>query len=601
MDISNFFQAAAVGGCVYYLRTEADLVVRNEAGYLALSSHKYQSHNCPVLLYIPRCNDSFGFLFSSRGWNNLIVLPPILSEKTIIPVRLHRKDHNQTYLIDQRTMSYVTIHFDDAKSALKMLSATSRSISSIQPLELTRADLCIKSPSMRRSLRGINRIAAYLERSLSGYRSMQRETLIKRVSKLFNDADSNIIDYCMVYFSRELYEEIASLVLSKDIDVPRSLSHDSQDIFLQDSLHRYAKKVVGDFSGYESTKAIGPDLDRLDTIGYNGCFNSFGHCLNFCARYIADHYKYACIVTSARNEGLYLIDWVSYHRSIGFEQIFVYSNDNEDGSDDILQILANANYIIWVRNITGEYCRPQAKAYGHAFGLSDEVIRYRWTAVIDLDEFIVLDPSEFNGLKNFLTVHEDRGSDVIHLNWNMMTSCKKVKYDPRPVFERFNFRTVDANMHTKCIFKTKIAMHSSPHYPIIPSWQPVKHVNADGSSFNSTINMALSDTPMIKPACVNHYYYKSKEEFVVKFSRSRGFDMIDKKLTRTVPEDLAKDFHNQFISDDIIIDETILSNIDKFNSYHSQIFNLPGMRESFERCQRWYTTHLKTLNTDFAE
>ena len=46
------------------------------------------------------------------------------------------------------------------------------------------------------------------------------------------------------------------------------------------------------------------------------------------------------IVTSVRNEGLSILEWLAYHRSIGFKSFFIYTNDNTDRSDDLLRILA---------------------------------------------------------------------------------------------------------------------------------------------------------------------------------------------------------------------------------------------------------------------
>ena len=37
-----------------------------------------------------------------------------------------------------------------------------------------------------------------------------------------------------------------------------------------------------------------------------------------------------------RDEGLVILEWVAHYRALGFDTIVVYTNDNTDGSDDLL-------------------------------------------------------------------------------------------------------------------------------------------------------------------------------------------------------------------------------------------------------------------------
>ena len=44
-------------------------------------------------------------------------------------------------------------------------------------------------------------------------------------------------------------------------------------------------------------------------------------------------------VTTQKNEGAFLLEWIAYHKSIGFTDIVILSNDCEDGSDEMLDHL----------------------------------------------------------------------------------------------------------------------------------------------------------------------------------------------------------------------------------------------------------------------
>jgi len=45
------------------------------------------------------------------------------------------------------------------------------------------------------------------------------------------------------------------------------------------------------------------------------------------------------IVTTMKNEGPFILEWLAYHRAIGFDDFLVYTNDCTDGTDTMLQML----------------------------------------------------------------------------------------------------------------------------------------------------------------------------------------------------------------------------------------------------------------------
>ena len=50
-------------------------------------------------------------------------------------------------------------------------------------------------------------------------------------------------------------------------------------------------------------------------------------------------------VTTQKNEGACLLEWIAYHKIIGFTDIVILSNDCEDGSDEMLDHLSKAGEI----------------------------------------------------------------------------------------------------------------------------------------------------------------------------------------------------------------------------------------------------------------
>ena len=100
-------------------------------------------------------------------------------------------------------------------------------------------------------------------------------------------------------------------------------------------------------------------------------------------------YRKAAVVTSIRNEGLGILEWLAYHRSIGLDTFYVYTNDNTDDSDGLLRILARHGIITLIENEVGPAVKVQAKILEHSLHLLPELRDYYWALYIDVDEFFM--------------------------------------------------------------------------------------------------------------------------------------------------------------------------------------------------------------------
>jgi glycosyltransferase involved in cell wall biosynthesis len=87
-----------------------------------------------------------------------------------------------------------------------------------------------------------------------------------------------------------------------------------------------------------------------------------------------------------KNEYRYILEWVAYHRLLAFDQIIVYSNDSDDGSLDLLDVLAQNGIVVHRRQSTGNDLAPQYAAYNDCIARSAT----EWICFLDADEFLVL-------------------------------------------------------------------------------------------------------------------------------------------------------------------------------------------------------------------
>ena len=60
------------------------------------------------------------------------------------------------------------------------------------------------------------------------------------------------------------------------------------------------------------------------------------------------------LVTTMRNEGPYLLEWIAHHRAAGVSDFLIYTNDCDDGTDALLDVLAAAEIITHVPQIPGK-------------------------------------------------------------------------------------------------------------------------------------------------------------------------------------------------------------------------------------------------------
>lgn len=279
----------------------------------------------------------------------------------------------------------------------------------------------------------------------------------------------------------------------------------------------------------KNKQEIAEDLDFLFKSKNNFHSLSPGQLINSYFRKSVIPSKKASVLVTVRNEGIYLLEWVAYYRALGFEGIYVYSNNNTDGSDALLLSLADAGLITWINNIVAPKANAQIKAYSHALSVLPEILDYKWTLIVDMDEFIWFNTDVFDTFHDFLSWHEKKDTEAIAFNWVYIGSGQQAYWEDIPITRRLKNKIGQVNSHIKSMVKTNLALSSQPHFPRTDEKSTLVFNNSNGkvhTYFNAhihkNIKMALSDEPDDSYACVYHFFFRSAEEFLWKWSRSRG-------------------------------------------------------------------------------
>ncbi len=220
-----------------------------------------------------------------------------------------------------------------------------------------------------------------------------------------------------------------------------------------------------------------------------------------------------------KNEAPYLVEWVAYHRLIGFDRIALYENDSTDATPELLDRMRRAQaidaHVAWPsRNAS-----PQLSAYW------DAVRRCQtdWLMFLDADEFLML--KRHQRVNDFLAGFSP---DVacIGVNWRLFGSSGERNFSPRPVMERFRRAAPEScgiNRHVKSLFRPSAVETVHMHAPFLKQGRAIL---ANGAPLDME-PQGVATTVDWSVAQVNHYFCKSSAEYRIKKARGdvhRGAD-----------------------------------------------------------------------------
>ena len=245
--------------------------------------------------------------------------------------------------------------------------------------------------------------------------------------------------------------------------------------------------------------------------------------------------KYAALCCIAKDEDAFLKEWLVYHSLIGFEHFIIYDNQSRRPIADLLRDFAAPDRLTVLR---GERELSQREAYGHC--LAEFGGRFKWIAFLDLDEFIRISagPGLFGDAREFLAAYEPYAG--LGLNWRMFSSSGREKRPDGPVIENYT-RWYEDNLHIKSIIQPgRTAACAGPH-----SFTPRTGHYAVNADYFPIPPGFPACPPAVKEACVNHYFFKSRECFQAKIDRGnpcnieRRMEEFDRHLDLPAREDAS--------------------------------------------------------------
>lgn len=171
------------------------------------------------------------------------------------------------------------------------------------------------------------------------------------------------------------------------------------------------------------------------------------------------------LLSMMKDEGPYLIEWLAYHRLIGFDNICVYSNDCSDGSDAMLKRLEALGYLRHFENHVPEGKKPQPNALNLARRES-AICDSDWLLAIDADEFVNIKTGDGSLTALFEAI--DTRFDALMLTWRFYGSAGHEHWNPGLVIESYTRAAPDGfdkGWGVKTLFRPFEGMRLGIHRP----------------------------------------------------------------------------------------------------------------------------------------
>ncbi len=245
-------------------------------------------------------------------------------------------------------------------------------------------------------------------------------------------------------------------------------------------------------------------------------------------------------LTTLRNEGPYVLEWVAHHLAAGFSHMLMLSHDCDDGSVALLDALAGTGYVTHVPFIPEGSKSVQWQALKR-IGDHPRTRAADWAMFFDCDEFLCFS-GEIETVSGL--VRACGTPDAIAIPWRLFGSGGRIEAGEGLTPERFT-RAAPEDLHYPMghLYKSlirpgefqKLGVHRPRNKKgTLPRWaastgQALSTDFAQNEALISLYGRHRDAKRFPDLARLNHYSLRSAEEFILKSMRGLPNHM-DRKI-----------------------------------------------------------------------
>ena len=238
------------------------------------------------------------------------------------------------------------------------------------------------------------------------------------------------------------------------------------------------------------------------------------------------------LMSSLKNEGPFILEWVAHHRVLGFDAIYVASNDCSDGSDALLAALERAGVIGHVPNEVAPGVIPQHAGYDR-IRATHPVDQADWLMMLDTDEFLNIHIGQ-NRVQD-LTMRAG-AADIIAVSARSFSDLPQTHWEPGPVTRAFPMAlgpTHRANQSVKTLTRDPARFRGIHNHHMV-GYRGKTSLQVfcaqDASTYPLEPGTPLGDKFRHIPkeqvgydlAQYNHYPIKTLDSYLLRQARGRG-------------------------------------------------------------------------------
>lgn len=218
------------------------------------------------------------------------------------------------------------------------------------------------------------------------------------------------------------------------------------------------------------------------------------------------------VVGIVKNEGKFIEEWIEYYLLSGVDKIILFDNESTDQTADIINEYGGGT--VDYHYIPGSI--RQLDAYNIALRMYGK--QYRYMAFLDCDEFMYGGKSLYDTIDELFQKHTDMGG--LGVNWLHFGSAGHETHPDSSVIENYQWRAEEDFYYNYVIktvaVSTRVLAFASPHYPIY------RRGYAGYDELGRKTIATRTKTVSTQYIRINHYFTKSKEDWVEKVKKGRA-------------------------------------------------------------------------------
>jgi hypothetical protein len=256
------------------------------------------------------------------------------------------------------------------------------------------------------------------------------------------------------------------------------------------------------------------------------------------------------IAACARWETLYIAEWLTYHRALGYDHVYLYCNDDDPAllRDAVAPFLQSGFLTFHHHSVQGQ----QFEMYVHF--LEHHLHESEWLSFLDIDEFLRLPAGET--IADFTARFP--AADCILFNWIFFGTSGHKTPPAGGVLENFTRREVELHPLTKYVARAEILrqldlsdrhrIHAFWHEPVSKIDAAVTAVNVlgepittypdgvSGAAARAHLNIPSRREAILATAALHHYAFRSEAAFHSRAARGLGGEFAGQTLWRAHAE-----------------------------------------------------------------